>query len=117
MNILISPEINNYFNSLKPEALKILIKLRQELLKTFPDATESISYGVLSLSGKKHFIYYGAFKNHLSIFPPLTSNSKLSLITKKYKNNKGNLIFKYYEKIPYSLIVRVAKELKKQYDK
>lgn len=108
-------KIKKYLKTINPQGLQHLSKLRDLLLETFPDATEGMSYGVPSLSYDKHFIYYAAFKSHLGVYPPLTSNKKLIARTKNYRNEKGNLIFKFKDEIPYDLIIEVAHALRKQY--
>lgn len=110
-------EVEKFLAQLNPQHLEIINKLRSKLNKAFPDAVEGISYGAISLSYQKNFIYYAPFKNHLGVYPPLTINQKLISKTKIFRNEKGNLIFKYKDEIPYDLIVEVARELRKQYAK
>jgi uncharacterized protein YdhG (YjbR/CyaY superfamily) len=109
------PTIKGYIKSLNPVTQVVVNEVLAKLKSAFPDAAESLSYGVIALKYEKVFIYLGGFKNHISIFPPLTENKSLINKTKQYRNKKGNLIFKLDEQIPYDLIIEVAKGLKKQY--
>lgn len=110
-------EITKYLDTLNPTAFEIISKLRAILKNSLPGAVESVSYGVLSFFDKKHFLYYAGFKGHIGIYPPLTTNKALMNKTKKYRNVKGNLIFKFKDDIPYDLIIEIAQALRKQYAK
>jgi uncharacterized protein YdhG (YjbR/CyaY superfamily) len=113
----IKAAINNYLATLNPVTLEKVSKLRRLLIKALPEAAETFSYGVLAFKDEKTFIYYAGFKSHIGVYPPLTTNAKLVNKINKYKNVKGNLIFKFKDEIPYDLIIEVAKELRKQYAK
>ena len=113
--MLYTNEVSTYLNNLPPMTKKATIEALDGLVSSFPNVNIIISYGVIALKYEKVFIYLGGFKNHISIFPPLTDNNYLINKTKQYRNKKGNLIFKLDQPIPYDLIIEVAKGLKKQY--
>jgi uncharacterized protein YdhG (YjbR/CyaY superfamily) len=113
--MIYTSEISTYLDNLQPLAKKAVIEALDALVSSFPKVDVVISYGVIALKYEKIFTYLGGFKNHISIFPPLTENKSLINKTKKYRNKKGNLIFKLDQPIPFDLIIQVAKGLKKQY--
>lgn len=100
-----------YILNLEEENQIIMNKLREMLLHKYPNALEKISYGVPCLYEQKTFIYYAAFIDHISVFPPLPSDHYLIPKVMKYKNKKGNLIFSKKEMIPYDLILEVSESL------
>ena len=107
--------VDTYIDSLNEPQKSIMQEIRRRMKETFPEALEAVSYGVPAFIKEKSFFYYGAFKAHVSVFPPLSPDSPLTLKTKPYQNKKGNLLFKLSEDIPYDLIIEVAKALYKQY--
>lgn len=108
--------IIDYINQFPVEVRMILEGIRDQVTKAIPDATEKISYQMPSLRKKKVFFYYGAFKNHIGIYPPLNQHPDLIERTAKYRNEKGNLSFPYKEAIPYDLILEVARALDEEYN-
>lgn len=107
--------VDTYIDTLNEPQKSIMMEIRRRMKEAFPDSKEAVSYGVPAFLKDKSFFYYGAFKAHVSVFPPLSSESPLSVKTKPYQNKKGNLLFKVSEEIPYDLIIEVAKALYKQY--
>lgn len=107
--------VDQYIQSLEEPQQSIMVEIRRRMKAAFPDATEALSYGVPAFKYGKAFFYYGAFKAHVSVFPPLDESSYLQPKLKPYQNKKGNLIFKINQPIPYDLIMDVAKALKSQY--
>ncbi|MDG0889143.1 iron chaperone [Paracholeplasma manati] len=108
--------VDQYIENLPEPQQSIMNQIRQQIKAAFPKAKEALSYGVPAFKYDKAFFYYGAFKAHVSVFPPLTSDEDLQAKTKPYQNDKGNLLFKINQPIPYELIVEVAKALEKQYN-
>ncbi len=59
-----------------------------------PDAGEKVSYGVPCFTHKgKYVLYFGAFKNHMSLFP--ASDDMVAAIPelKDFRTSKGTLQF------------------------
>lgn len=104
-------DIETYFNAQNKEAREILCRLREIFVGKAPEATEKISYGIPSFHNNGVIIYYAAFKKHFSIFPPIKGDEALLRETKQYANDKGNLLFKYKDPIPWNLIEKVMDRL------
>jgi uncharacterized protein YdhG (YjbR/CyaY superfamily) len=107
--------VDLYIQSLEEPQQSIMMEIRRRMKETFPDALEALAYGVPAFKYDKAFFYYGAFKAHVSVFPPLSESSPLQSKISPYQNKKGNLLFKINQTIPYDLIIEVAKALKNQY--
>lgn len=104
-------KVKEYFDSQKTEAREILLKIRELTIQKTPKAEEKISYGIPSFHNGGVIIYYAAFKNHFSIFPPIKGDEALLNEAKPYANDKGNLLFKYKDPIPWDLIEKVIDRL------
>lgn len=103
-----------YFASV-PEGPREVLRRVQSLVETLlPQAERCISYNIPAYRIGKVFFYFAAFKNHLSIYPPVRDDAALIAATARYRNEKGNLTFKFEDAIPYPLIGRVAKALARE---
>jgi hypothetical protein len=52
-------------------------------------------------------VYYGAFKKHLGLFPPVEDAALLAQVA-AYAGPKGNLQFPYAQPMPHALIAAVV---------
>lgn len=100
--------IEDYIDLHDPAVQKILRRVHATVKKAAPKADEKISYGMPTLVQNGHLIYFGAFKKHIGLFPPV-ADAALRKASKKYANEKGNLAFPYDEPIPYGLIAKITK--------
>ena|SRR5690606_32750853 len=107
-------KINEYLNSLPEYHKEVMEKIRKMILSDIPGITEVFSYGVPGFKHHKNFFYYGSFKNHLGIYPPLHNFQDIEKL-KPYLGDKGNLKFNHKNEIPYELILWVARQLYQQY--
>jgi uncharacterized protein YdhG (YjbR/CyaY superfamily) len=64
---------------------------------------------------KKVFLYFAGFKNHIGVYPPVSTPGALVDELAPYRGPKGNLIFPHSEPLPIELIGRVAEALAQQY--
>ncbi len=104
-------DVLEYIGRQTPNAQEILENIRLRVKNKAPNANEKISYGIPSFHNKTIIIYYAAFKNHFSIFPPIKGDDELLEAVKPFANEKGNLIFKYKKPIPWDIIDRVIDRL------
>lgn len=85
---------DEYLESLSPGQKTTLERVRKAIQATAPDAVESISYGMPAFKYKKKpLIYFGAFKDHLSIFPTAEPAAALRDKLKDFKMSKGTVQF------------------------
>jgi len=101
--------IDEYIAAFPPEVQSILEKIRSTIQKAAPRAKEKISYKMPAFAQDGDLIYFGAFKKHIGVFPPVRGDDKLSQALARYRGEKGNLKFPLDEPIPYGLIARVVK--------
>lgn len=104
-----------YIASAPAEVQKILVRIQALVEAALPRARRCISYGMPAYRDGKVFFYFAGFRNHLGIYPPVKADTALVAELAPYRNEKGNLAFRYREPIPYALIGRVAVALSREY--
>jgi uncharacterized protein YdhG (YjbR/CyaY superfamily) len=104
-----------YFASAPPDVRAILSRIQAVVESQVPDASRCISYNMPAFKLKRTFFYFAAFKKHIGVYPPVTSDAVLIEALAPYRGEKGNLSFPLNKPIPYELIGRVAAALAKQY--
>lgn len=95
--------IDQYISSFPQDVQKILEKIRKVIKEIAPDATEKISYKMPTFElNNTYLVYFGAFKNHIGLYPATTANLSDALL--KHKTATGTFQFKLDDPIPYELI-------------
>ncbi|MDD5770432.1 MAG: DUF1801 domain-containing protein [Candidatus Gracilibacteria bacterium] len=101
-----TPQTINEYISTFPENIQIILENIRNIIKnSHPNLTETINYGVptFKINGK-NFIHFGAFKNHISIFPGPKIIEIFESKLKNYKTSKGAIQFQLNQNINYELI-------------
>lgn len=79
--------------------------VRQIIKQTSPDAEEVITYGMPGFKyKKKYLIAFGAFSDHLSIFPGAQVIHDFSSRLEDYTCSKGTIQFTLDHRLPDNLI-------------
>lgn len=96
-------------------------QIRSAIRSAAPRAVEKISYKIpfyeyKSPGRKGRLTYFGAFKNHVSIFAWGKEVNKFPEL-KQYQTSKGTLKFPLGTKIPVALVKKVVKARMKELDK
>lgn len=102
--------IDEYISTFPEDVQKILQELRKTIKAAAPDAGETISYGIptFTLNGK-YLIYFGGWKNHISIYPIPTGTEAFNKQVSKYVEGKGTLKFPIDKPLPMKLITKIVK--------
>lgn len=103
-------DIDLYIESQATEVKKRLQKIRKMCLTEFPDAKETISYGIPTIKGKKNIIHYAGYENHIGIYPGPKVVEILSEDLKNYHTTKGTVQFPNAEELPVDLILKIIKK-------
>jgi len=102
--------IDEYIAQCSPQVRPILEKIRDIVRKAAPKAKERISYRMPAFNLDGDIVYFAAFKQHISLFPPVPrGDAQLIKDASVYAGPKGNLRFPLDQRIPYGLISRVVK--------
>ena len=104
-----SATIDEYISRFTPEVQEILQKIRLTIRGAAPDAEEAISYQIPAFKLQGVLLYFGAFKNHIGLYPPIRGDAKLMKAIAPYAGEKGNLQFPFDQPIPYDLIEKITR--------
>jgi uncharacterized protein YdhG (YjbR/CyaY superfamily) len=107
----------DYLADCPPESKRRLEAIRAEAEQRVEGTTRVISYKMPALSKGRVFLYFAAFKNHIAMYPPVTTPPELVEELTPYRGPKGNLAFPLAEPLPIELIGRVVEALAAQYAK
>lgn len=89
--------------------------IQQAVETAVPGATRITSYGMPAYRKGKVFFYFGSFKKHIGVYPPVLEPAELVTELGPWRGPKGNLIFPHSKPLPVELIARVAAALAAQY--
>lgn len=102
--------VDEYITKASPEAQPKLVELRTIITELAPDAEEKISYGIVGYIQNGPIVYFGGFKNHVSLFA--TASKQVAETFKKelepYKTSKGTIQFPLNEPLPTELIRKIV---------
>lgn len=114
--------VDEYIASAPKEARVAMNQIRAAIKEAVPNAKEKISYEIpfyeYKYPGYKgRMAYFGAFKNHISLFiVPEKVPDDLSKQIKPYKKSKSALHFPTGTKVPVLLIKKLVKLRMKEID-
>lgn len=84
---------------------------RKIIQQTVPGAGEEISYNMPAFRQNAVFVYYSAFKKHISLFPA-PCGKEWEREFKPYKTSgRGTIQFPYSKPIPADLVTRIVMHL------
>jgi len=102
--------VDGYLRAINEPQRAELQRLLGIVKKEVPEAEESISYEMPALKYKnKPLVYFGAFSDHMSIFPTSGPIAELEDELKKYTTGKGTLSYKLEEPFPEELLKKILK--------
>lgn len=101
--------VNAYIESFPLEVQSRLADIRSLILKTAPDAKESISYGMPAYKlNRKPLVYFAGYKSHIGFYATPSGHSEFEKELSNYKQGKGSVQFPLDEPLPLSLIKRIV---------
>jgi len=101
--------IDEYIGTFPKEVQVTLETVRRTIQNAVPEAAELISYQIPAFKFHGRLLYFAAFKDHYSLFGPLSGvrkafQKKLS----RYEGAKGTIRFPLDEPVPVRLIREIA---------
>lgn len=100
--------IEEYINAIKPDQQAEIRRLMEVVRQHVPAAEEGFAYGMPAFKYEgKPLVYFGAFKNHMSIFPtsaPL-DDPELSQLLDGFKVSKGTVTFTVDKPVPDTTLI------------
>lgn len=100
--------VDEYIACFPPSIQAVLREVRSTVKAAAPLAEERISYRMPALFHNGVIVYFGAFQNHLGLFPPVSDPALLAKVA-AFAGPKGNLQFPYAKPIPLELIAAIVK--------
>jgi len=86
--------VDEYLAAVAPPQRNELLRIQKLITTLVPEARQKISYGMPAFTYKgKYLIAYGAFKNHLSLFPGAEPVGILKETLKGNITGKGTIQF------------------------
>lgn len=104
-----SDSIDEYISQYPPEIQEKLETLRKVIKEAAPEATEKISYQMLTFVLHGNLIHFAAFKNHIGLYPAPSGIVAFQHELSEYKGAKGSIRFPINEPLPYQLISKIVK--------
>lgn len=102
--------VNEYLETVSQEQLTEYNRVRNIVYKIVPEASETMAYGIPTFKYKdKNLIHFGAFKDHVSIFPGANAIELLREKLSSYKLSKGTIQYSTTAPIPEVLILALLK--------
>jgi len=109
--------VNDYLTSITPEQRMHYERIKAVVLRLVPDAEETISYGMPTFKYReKPLLYFGAFKNHMSVFPtpqPVLDMQTQGKLT-EFKVSKGTVQFTTDKPLPEEILEQMIQLRKVQ---
>jgi uncharacterized protein YdhG (YjbR/CyaY superfamily) len=97
-------------------AVRERLEAIQRVVETeVPGAERHVGYGMPAFRKGRVFFYFGAFRRHIGVYPPVTAPAELVEELAPFRGPKGNLAFPLKDPLPLDLIGRVARALAAQY--
>jgi uncharacterized protein YdhG (YjbR/CyaY superfamily) len=106
--------IDDYIKTFPKDIQEVLQKIRQAIKKAAPGAEEIISYQMPAFKSGRVLVWFGAFKNHIGLFPTAEAITVFKKELGAYKTSKGTIQFPIDKKIPLALISKITKFRLKQ---
>lgn len=105
----LSKNIDEYISGFPPEIRLLLEEIRQTIRDAAPEATETISYQMPTFKQNGNLIHFGAFKNHIGLYPAPTGIEAFRKDLEIYKGGKGSVQFPNTDPLPLDLITRIVR--------
>lgn len=97
--------IEDYLDKATPTQKAEFERIRKIVRELAPEAEEVMSYGIPTFKHKRRpLIYFGAFKDHMSIFPASDEMMETIPELSKFRTSKGTLRYTEDNLIPDSLV-------------
>jgi uncharacterized protein YdhG (YjbR/CyaY superfamily) len=102
--------IDEYLANVSDEHRAALEKLRKQIKAAAPKAEECISYQLPAFRQNGGLVWFGAAKNHCSLYPGSTAIENHKDELKSYGLSKGTIRFQPDKPIPAALVRKIVKE-------
>ena len=100
--------LDEYLDKITPSQKVEFERIRKIVKELVPEVEETISYGIPTFKHKgTYLLYFGTFKDHMSLFPGAGIIGELKEEFKRYKVAKGTLQFTSEKPIAKELVKKI----------
>jgi uncharacterized protein YdhG (YjbR/CyaY superfamily) len=97
--------VEEYLAQCPPLGLMRIQEFRKWMREHFPEAVESLSYGIIAYHwNRKALVYCGAFAKHLGIYALPGTHEQFADHLREYKHGKGSVQFPHSKEIPWEIL-------------
>ena len=109
--------VDDYIASFPPAVQEVLHDVRRTMHAVWPDAGETISYSIptLTLNGRS-LVYFAGWKRHISVYPIPDGDDAYEAQLESYRSGASTAKFPLGKPIPLDLIARITKLLGEQHE-
>jgi uncharacterized protein YdhG (YjbR/CyaY superfamily) len=100
--------VAEYIEAAAKEARPKLRSMRATIRKAAPGATESLKWGMPSVSYRRVLVVYAAFRNHIGFYPTPSAVKAFAKELKPYKSASGSVQFPLDDPLPLALVRRIT---------
>jgi uncharacterized protein YdhG (YjbR/CyaY superfamily) len=104
-----TPTVTGYIAALPPDVEFIMDRIREVIHGLGHEVTESIRYTMPKFDYAGTYLYVGAWKKHIGLYPVFPAPAALEKQLAPYRAKKDTVQFLYKHPIPYDLIEKIAK--------
>ncbi len=101
--------VDAYISGFPKEIQLLLNVMRETILKSAPDAEETIKYGIPTFVFYGNLVHFGGYKKHIGFYPAPSGIEAFKKELSVYKNAKGSVQFPVDRPLPLSLISKIVK--------
>lgn len=109
MKMMKYSNIDEYIAYFPADVQQILNRLRSEISKVAPGATEKISYGIPTFYLNGNLVHFAGYENHIGFYPGAAGIEEFRDKLSAYEVSKGTVRFPIGKPIPYALISKIVK--------
>ena len=102
-------DIDSYIADFPVEVQAKLSKLRTEISRLVPEATEAIKYGIPTfvLDGK-NLIHFGGYNDHIGLYPTPDVLDHFEAELEPYRSGKGTARIPLDQELPLKLVAKLV---------
>ncbi|HLT86233.1 MAG TPA: DUF1801 domain-containing protein [Sphingobacterium sp.] len=101
--------VEQYIAQLDDKKQALLQEVRATIVRTVPEATETISYQMPTYRYKGNLIHFALYKHHLGIYPGPEAIDHFKEELTSYKTSKGAIQIPLDQKTPHVLIEKLVR--------
>lgn len=94
---------------LQPEPVRQRLEaVLAAVARVAPGVTVSMSYGILKLARGPHALYFGAWKQHIGVYPIYPDAGELEPLVAPFRAGKDTLQFPHKADLPLHLVEKIV---------